>query len=562
LQLASPYPKEFNYEDALLMKFSALAGAYDRISGAKNEPQKVRLLAGLLRQSDKETLKALAHFTVGEAVDPQISDRLGIGPGAIRQALSGISGSDVDEIDAAVRQSGDMSEVVAAARFNRSDTLMADELWRRANRVVKLNEDRLSLIEYVFRHTTPGGAKYFTRMILNQMRIGVGLGTLAKAIAEAFDVKAGSVEHLYAMSNDIGLAATRAMQGQSALERAHLTLFKPYQFMNAHKIDDPKQIFEELAGKQVIFEVKYDGARLQIHIRKNRPAEIKLYSRRLNEDTASMPDVVAALRKAWKGGDAIIEGEAVAFDEALKKKQPFQAVLMRLGRKYDIEEKAREIPLVLYLFDLLYDDGEDLMNVPQAARRKRLEKLFRPTERVQMTEVIVSDQFAEQQRFFKQAIKAGHEGLMAKDPDAKYIPGRRTENWMKLKPAFESLDVVITGGIWGSGRRRNMLSSLIVAALDKGEFKTVGKVGTGFSEETLKDLTARLEPQIIATRGRNVEIEPKMVIEVDFQDIQKTNRYAAGYVLRIPRFRRERTDKSAREADTIERLKRLYKQSH
>jgi DNA ligase-1 len=420
----------------------------------------------------------------------------------------------------------------------------------------------LKLVEYVFQHTTPSGAKYFARMVLNQMRIGVGVGTLMKALAQAFNVETRAVEHAYVMSNNIGLAAARARQGEAALERMSLKLFEPYQFMNAQKVDNPTEIFEQLSGKQVLFEVKYDGARLQIHLKKNRPAEIKLYTRRLNEDTASMPDVVAALRKAWRGGDAIIEGEAVAFDPTLKKKQPFQAVLMRLGRKHDIEEKVREIPLVLHLFDLLYDDGEDLMKVPQAERRQRLEKLFRPTDRVQMTEAVVSDKAAEQERFFKRAIKAGHEGLMAKDPDALYVPGRRTKNWMKLKPAFETLDVVVVGGIWGSGRRRGMLSSLIVAVNAGGEFKIVGKVGTGFSEETLKDLTARLELKIITTRGRNVEIEPEMVIEVDFQDIQKTNRYAAEYVLRIPRFRRERTDKSTREADTLERLRQLYKQSH
>jgi DNA ligase-1 len=133
---------------------------------------------------------------------------------------------------------------------------------------------------------------------------------------------------------------------------------------------------------------------------------------------------------------------------------------------------------------------------------------------------------------------------------------------MKIKPAFETLDVVVTGGIWGSGRRRGLLSSLVVSIRDRDRFKTVGKVGTGFSEALLKELTAKLEPKIITTRGRNVEIEPEMVIEVDFQDIQKTNRYEAGYVLRIPRFKRERTDKSTREADNLERLKRLYKQSH
>lgn len=544
------------------MKLSELARAYDQISGATSDPQKVRLLADLFRQADKNILESLAHFTLGEVVDPQISDRLGIGPGAIREALAVISGKAPDEIDDAIKQSGDLSDVVAAVRFNRADTLTVDGLWRQANRTVKDNANRLEFIEHVFRHTTAVGAKYFTRMVLNQMRIGVGLGTLAKAMAEAFSVSASSVEHLYAMSNDIGLTARRARKGQSALEHSGLILFKPYQFMNAQKVDDPAEIFKTLAGKPILFEVKYDGARLQIHLKKNRPAEIKLYSRRLNEDTASLPDVVAALRKAWKGDDAIIEGEVVAYDPLLKKKQPFQAVLMRLGRKHEIEEKAREIPLMLYLFDLLYYQGEDLMNLPQATRRKRLETLFTPTERVQMTAVVVSTRPVEQQRFFKQAIKAGHEGLMAKDPDAPYVPGKRTEHWMKLKPAFESLDVVVTGGIWGAGRRRNLLSSLIVAVRDKDAFKTVGKVGTGFSEEVLKDLTARLAPKIILGRGRNVELEPEMVIEVDFQDIQKTSRYAAGYVLRIPRFRRERTDKSLREADTLERLRRLYKQSH
>jgi DNA ligase-1 len=133
---------------------------------------------------------------------------------------------------------------------------------------------------------------------------------------------------------------------------------------------------------------------------------------------------------------------------------------------------------------------------------------------------------------------------------------------MKIKPAFETLDVVITGGIWGSGRRRGLLSSLIVAVTSRGGFKTVGKVGTGFSEEALRELTARLSPSVIATRGRDVEIEPSVVIEVDFQDIQKTARYASGYALRIPRFKRVRDDKSTREADNLERLKRLYKQLH
>jgi DNA ligase-1 len=544
------------------MKFSKLAQIYDRIQQAKGEPQRIRILAELLSGLDKRTLEAVAHLTVGELVDPQLSDKLGIGPGTIRAALVWASGKTEDEIDNEIKQTGDMSEVVAGL-VRGSDTLTVDKLWQRVNRAVKRDEDRLKLLEDIFSGTTANGARYFTRMALNQMRIGVGVGTLSRAIAQAFDVDADQVEHLYAMTNDIGLAATRARQGTKSLERTGLALFRPYQFMNAHKIDDAREVFENLAGKQIIFEVKYDGARLQIHLKSGKPAEIKFYSRRLNDDSAAMPDVAAALQKAWKGGDAILEGEVVAFDPALKEKQAFQAVLMRLGRVHGIEEKAREIPLVLYLFDLLYYDGKDLMEQPQSERRKRLRKLFRSTERVKITDEIVSDKLDDEEKFFKQALKAKHEGLMVKDPDAPYVPGKRTDYWMKIKPAFETLDVVVVGGIWGSGRRRGLLSSLVVAIRDKDEFKTVGKVGTGFSEEILKDLTAKLEPKIITTtRGRNVEIEPLMVIEVDFQDIQKTNRYRAGYVLRIPRFKRERTDKSTREADTLERLKRLYKQSH
>ena len=543
------------------MKFSELASTYERTAAAGSDPARVSLLADLFRRADARTLRAAAHFTLGELVDPPLSDRLGVGPGTLRAVLARMFGLDAAAIDDEVKRTGDMSEVVAA-HVRGSDALTADELRRRANRAALRDEDREALVEYVFRNTTALGAKYFARMVLNQMRIGAGLGTVARALAAAFGVEAARVEHLYAMTNDIGLAAAQARKGPRALARAGLTLFRPYQFMNAQKVERPEEIFERLKGKKIIFEVKYDGARLQLHLRKGRPPEVRTYSRRLNDDTGAMPDVAAALGRAWKGGDAILEGEAVAFDPALKQKQPFQAVLMRLGRVHGVEEKAREIPLVLYLFEMVYHGGEDLMRLPQSERRARLARLFRPTDRVKMTESIVTDSIEEQAAFFRRAVEEGHEGLMAKDPEAAYTPGRRAEHWMKLKPAFETLDVVVTGGVWGSGRRRGLLSSLIVSVRDRGGFKTVGKVGTGFSEEALRELTARLEPLIVTARGRDVEVEPEVVIEVDFQDIQKTARYRAGYALRIPRFKRVRADKSTREADDLARLKRLHRQMH
>jgi DNA ligase-1 len=401
-------------------------------------------------------------------------------------------------------------------------------------------------------------------MAINQMRLSVGLGTMARAIAKAFDVEANAVEHLYAMTNDIGLTALQARKGEKALEHSGLSIFHPYQFMNAHKIDDADLVIPAVKGskKTWILETKYDGIRLQIHIQK-KPFKATLYSRRLNNDTGSMPDVVEAIKKAWRGGDAIVEGEAVAFDPTLKRRLPFQAVLQRLGRKHSVAKMVEEIPLVIFLFDVLYDNGESLMNVAQKDRRQRLSKLFAPTAKVRMTDSRATNKRSVMDSFFQAAVKAGQEGIMVKDPDAVYVPGKRTNNWMKLKPAFETLDVVIVGGIWGSGRRKGLLSSLVVAVRStKDDLLTVGKVGTGFSEAVLRDLTERLRPLIITSSGHNVEIEPQIVIEVDFQDIQKTDRYKAGYVLRIPRFKRERPDKSIKEADDLARLKKLYGQSH
>jgi DNA ligase-1 len=543
------------------LKFSELSKVYDRLEHARSDPERTRILAKLFQSLDAPTLEAVAHLTVGEIVKPELSDKLGIGPAMIRKALSELTGKSTEEIDEEVKSSGDMSAIAGTLKLRR-DTLTVDHLWQLVNKVVTNGSDRLKLLEEVYGSTSGNGARYFTRMLLGQMRIGVGYGTLVRSIAAAFDVDADTVERRYAMTNDIGLVARQARKGKRALTGTGLELFRPYQFMNAQKVDDPEKIFSRFDGKKIIFEVKYDGARLQIHVKDGKRPNIKLYSRRLNDDTAAMPDIVAALKKAWKGGDAIIEGEAVAFDPTLKKKLPFQSVLMRLGRVHNIEEKAREIPLVLNLFDVVYDKGEDLMGLSQSERRERLKNLFRETDRVRLTNELVTDRIADEEKFFKEAIKAGHEGLMAKDPDAPYIPGKRLENWMKLKPAFETLDVVVVGGIWGSGRRKGTLSSLIVAIRDRNEFKTVGKVGTGFSEATLAELTAKLEPQIITSRGRTVEIEPSMVIEVDFQDIQKTKAYTSGYALRIPRFKRDRVDKSVREADSIERLKGLYNQSH
>lgn len=358
------------------MKFSELANTYDQIAEARNDAARVKLLSDAFKRADRKSLAAIAHFSIGELVPPELNGQLGIGPGAIRKRIAELARKDTSKIDDEVRETGDMSEIAARYADGR-DSLKVDELWQMLQDTIRKDKSRPAMLEKIFTSTTSVGAKYFTRMALNQMRLNVGLGTMTRSIAKAFDVSAKSVEHIYAMTNDIGLAAVRASKGEKALEHTGIELFHPYQFMNAHKVDDPNLIIPtgKTSKKNWILETKYDGIRLQIHIRK-KPWKVTLYSRRLNDDAGSMPDVVEAVKKSWRGGDAIIEGEAVAFDPSMKKRLPFQAVLQRFGRKHSVAKMVDEIPLVLYLFDVLYDNGKSLFDVTQKDRRARLEKII------------------------------------------------------------------------------------------------------------------------------------------------------------------------------------------
>ncbi len=539
------------------MLFSDLAAEYDRIAAARGEERKERVTR-LLRDAAGRSLRVVAHLTLGELVDPAYTDRLGIGPGTVRDVLAGLSGQEPDRIEARVRETGDLSRV-AEELAGGKDRLTVAGLWARVERTVREDGDRAALLRYVFASTTPLGARYVVRMALNRMQIGVGEGMLNGALARAFGVDEAAVERALALTNSVGLTATHARRGAASLAQTGLALFRPYRFMNAQRAEGVGEALAAFSG-EALFETKYDGARLQIHVRAGDPAEVRLFTRRLNDVTAALPDVVAAVQAAWRDDSAILEGEAVAFDPSLEHKQPFQAVLTRLGRIHDVEETAAALPLVLFLFDVVYQQGRSLLERPQRERTERLPALFRPSRRVQQTDARWFSDGRSAEGFFREAVGEGHEGLLVKDPDGPYVPGRRVRTWLKVKPAFETLDVVVVGGVWGTGRRKGRLSSLVVAVEHEGRPVAVGKVGTGFSEETLAALTDALAPTITATRGRTVEVEPTTVIEVDFQDVQKTDAYESGYALRIPRFRRQRPDKSAREADTLERLLALYGQ--
>ncbi|MGB9674661.1 MAG: ATP-dependent DNA ligase, partial [Nanopusillaceae archaeon] len=260
--------------------------------------------------------------------------------------------------------------------------------------------------------------------------------------------------------------------------------------------------------------------------------------------------------------------EIVGYDKENKKYLPFQMISQRIKRKYDIEKMIKEIPVVVRLFDILYYEDKSLINMPFRKRREILEKIVNPDpNKISLAESIVTSSEEEAQRFFEEAIKNGLEGVMFKKLDAEYRPGRRVGYMVKLKPVKESLDVVITGAEWGEGKRSGWLTSFVVAVRDEetGRFLDVGEVGSGFKEKkespedvTFEEMTEMLKPFIEKQEGKFVKIKPKIVIEVLYDEIQKSPKYSSGYALRFPRFVRLRPDKSPEDIDTIDRLENLY----
>ncbi|MFQ5648066.1 MAG: ATP-dependent DNA ligase, partial [Candidatus Aenigmatarchaeota archaeon] len=305
----------------------------------------------------------------------------------------------------------------------------------------------------------------------------------------------------------------------------------------------------------------------QIH---KKGEKLWLFTRRLENVTAAFPDVVEMCRRAIKARECIIEGEALAIDPKTHRPMPFQMLSTRIKRKYGIEKARKEMPVQVNLFDIVYLDGRSLFQEPLKERDRALKSVVKPIPgKFQFAEKLITKDLKKAEAFYKKSLAAGQEGLMVKNLDARYQPGRRVAGgWLKVKPVMESLDLAIIGATWGTGKRAGWLGSLILGCRDpeSGKFLECGMLGTGIKEKKTKpedvtflDMTNMLKPHIEQEKGGTVKIKPKVVIEVAYEEIQKSPTYASGWALRFPRFIRLRLDKSPAEADTRERIKSLYK---
>jgi len=424
-------------------------------------------------------------------------------------------------------------------------------------------DKKLSLISELLTSASGLEAKYIIRTLLNQLRIGVASGTIRDSISNACFNKnkdaINAVQNSYDKATDFALVFEKACKGIKSLKATTLSPGKPLKVMLAQKAESIEDGFKRV-GKPAVFEYKYDGFRMMIN--KDKKGEIKIFTRRLDNVTTQFPDVVKYVKENVKAKSFILDSEAVGFDPKTKKFMPFQAISQRIKRKYHIEKLIKELPIEVNVFDILYLNGKSLINKPFEKRSKLLRKIIKNRKyHLEAAEQLITSSEKQAEKFYKQALKDNQEGVMIKNLKSEYKPGSRVGHMLKLKPAENELDLVITGAEYGKGKRVGILSSFTLSCLDEKtkEFLEIGKASTGLKEKeelglSFKELTKKLKPFIIKEHGRNVDIKPKIVVTIVFQNIQRSPTYKSGFALRFPRINRIRPDKHSEDANTLKEV--------
>ena len=543
------------------MSFAELC---QRVEGVSGSLEKIDLVAAFLKNLDDDELAVASGFIMGDLFSPSLDLVMGVGPSILYEAMARACGCSTERISDMLRATGDPGLVASAAvdkkkpigfaAFIKDEPLSIKEVYQRLVAVARASgkgsqDAKVKNLQYLFSQATPLEAQYIARLAIEDMRIGIGEGGVRDAIAQAFSQDASKVERAYNLTNDIGLVAVNARKG--TLADLNVLINHPIKMMLAQVGEGISASMQELGSAAI--EWKYDGARVQIHKDGKR---VRIFSRRLEDVTRSLPEIVR-LAQEVRADKAILDGEVVAIG---KDSRPlaFQEILKRFRRKYNVEKQAKETPLHLFLFDLIYLDGQSTVDLPLTRRRELLEGIADPSI---LADQVISDSVQRAEEIYHQALEKGHEGLILKNSMSVYAPGKRGKNWLKIKPVMETLDLAVIGAKWGEGRRASFLGSYRLACLDEATSKLldIGWVATGLTDEALAELTELFRELILVQNGMEVELKPAVIFEVAYEEIQKSQSYSSGYALRFPRLVRVRDDKSLEEADSLERVESLYR---
>jgi len=630
------------------MQYNKLVEVYEKLESTSKRLEKTYFISKLLKQTKTDDLGVIILLLQGRVFPKWDETKIGVASKLIIKALKLATG--FNKIEEEWRKIGDLGEVAEklvnkkkqATLFSRQLTVkkVFDNIQKLSHLEGKGSvEQKIRFIAELLTSAKPNEAKYIVRTILEDLRVGVGEGSVRDAIAWAYfppikgifyyckkcktfqpaikkclecdseldkeydtgdfrvlridqieqvdkakldnydliiakdkEVARQAYNHLVNIlqeaadkTNDFAkvaeITSTKSVKGLSDVE---LSAGHPIKVMLYPKAKDIEDGFERL-GRPAALEFKYDGFRIQVH---KKGSSIKLFTRRLDEVTNQFPEVVKYVKQHVKGREFILDSEAVGFDAKTGKYQAFQHISQRIKRKYNIKELAEKLPVELNIFDVISYNGKNMLKIDFVERRKLLKKVVESvSKKIVLAKQLVTDDVKKARKFYEKALDSGEEGIMMKKLKAPYKPGARIGYGFKVKPTMEALDLVIVGAEWGTGKRANWLSSFMLACRDENdELVEIGKVGTGFKEKkeqgvSFEELTELLKPLIVSEKGRVVKVKPKIVIEVAYEEIQKSPTYSSGYALRFPRLLRLRhMERGAEDCSTLEYIEELYYQ--
>ena len=551
------------------MDYIKLAEIYSLLEKTTKRLEKADIIANFIKNTKEKEIGHIIYLLEGLVFPPWDERKLGLSSQISIKIISTATGIENDKVVKKWKQLGDLGLVAEEFVKEKKQTtlhkekLTTEKVFNNFQKLASLTGEgtvskKINLVSELLSSASPLEAKYIIRTCIGDLRIGVAEGVLRDSIAKAFNIEPVKVEKAADLLVDYAEVIKLAKEGN--LEGIKLIPGRPIKAMLSIRVESVKEGFEEV-GEPAQFEIKLDGFRVMIH---NDGKEVKLFTRRLENVTNQFKELIPIAKTHVKAKSFIIDTEVVGHDSKTGRYLPFQMISQRIKRKYDIEKTAKEFPVEINVFDIVYYDGKSLINETLAERRKLLEKIISEApKKIVLTKKLVTDDEGKAKKFYKDAIERGLEGVMIKSVEGIYQPGRRVGGWVKFKPTLEPLDLTIVGAEYGTGKRAHMLSSFVLACKDKDKFLECGMMGTGIKEKgegvTFTELTKLLKPYFIEEKGRYVRIKPHIVIEVGYEEIQKSPKYSSGYALRFPKFSQIRVEKPLDEISSLNDIERVFK---
>ncbi|MDO5837578.1 MAG: ATP-dependent DNA ligase [Methanomassiliicoccales archaeon] len=581
------------------MDFTDIAKMFDRLESTSARLEMTAILADFFKECNPDDLRSIIYLSQGKLHPDFYGVELGMADKLVLRAIAFTSGTKDSKVEEMWVKEGDPGAVAEKLIGTKKQmTLFSEPLT--LDRVVKgltlietaegkdSQDKKMKHLANLLHDSGPLEARYLCRIVTGRMRIGASTMTILDALSIAFATKEDreSVERGFNVTCDLGLVAeTICRSGIDGIQRIQVTIGNPIKVMLAERLPSIGEVVSKMGGECAI-EYKYDGIRAQVHIGKD---SVKIYSRRLEDLTPNFPDIAQALREHFKGTEAIIEGECVAVDAETGYMQSFQEVTHR-RRKHGMDDAVKEVPVRIFMFDMLYVDGKDMTTTPYLQRRSALTEWFDISDNVQMSTMRIVHSEDEGEEFFEEAITARCEGVMAKSisDDSIYRAGSRGFLWIKYKKDYQenltdSFDLAVVGAFYGMGKRAGKYGALLMASYDPeiGRFGTVCKLGTGFDDAFLDGMPALLDGYKTSERPSSLDakmipdvwFEPHVVLEVVAAEITVSPNHTAGMGMikddsglgiRFPRFTgRVRDDKDAEQCTTVQEIMEMYEmQAH